>query len=170
MSRWSETPARPRFTISIDGPPTLSLSNVTYPLTATLLYHATTSSPTITFNVFGTPIHQHASFGDYLFYYAESAKEGEAAEVYPTDFELADLPVPVCLENDFATFSSRTGKDSVWRELSLPAEIYDLLVGCKYRLSLPSGVIIRPTQVRHADAGEIINIPESNSIDITIVE
>lgn len=114
---------------------------MTYPLTATLLYHATTSSPTITFNVFGTPIHQHASFGDYLFYYAESAKEGEAAEVYPTDFELADLPVPVCLENDFATFSSRTGKDSVWRELSLPAEIYDLLVGCKYRLSLPSGVI-----------------------------
>ncbi|KAL8758248.1 MAG: hypothetical protein Q9184_003987 [Pyrenodesmia sp. 2 TL-2023] len=157
-------------------------------------YHAASSSPTITFNVFGTPVHQHASFGDYLFYYADNEKEGEAAELYPTDFELADIPLPVRPENGFATVSSHPGGNSIRRELSLPAQSYSLVVGFKYRLRLPSGIIswweygpmkacppsrrkpgpvdlkVRPTQVRHNDAHQVINIPESNSLDVMIVE
>lgn len=103
-------------------------------------YHTAGPSEIITFNIFGTPIHQHARFlGTYVFYFTDGTREAEPADVYPRDFELADIPLPVCAENQFATVSSYPGHNQIQRELYLPAENYGLLVGCKYRLCLPTG-------------------------------
>lgn len=134
-------PARPRFSVSIHGPATFSLSSRGYyPLTATLHYHAAGPSEIITFNIFGTPLHQHARFlGTYVFYHTDATREAEPADVYPRDFEMADIPLPVCAENQFATVSSHPGHDQIHRQLYLPSENYGLLVGCKYRLCLPTG-------------------------------
>ncbi|KAI4256432.1 MAG: hypothetical protein L6R42_006229, partial [Xanthoria sp. 1 TBL-2021] len=89
-------PARPRFSVSIHGQATFSLSSRGYyPLTATLQYHAADPSEIITFNIFGTPLHQHARFlGTYVFYHTDATREAEPADVYPRDFEMADIPLP----------------------------------------------------------------------------
>ncbi|KAL8648565.1 MAG: hypothetical protein Q9226_005937 [Calogaya cf. arnoldii] len=180
-------PDRPRFSVSIKGPPTFSLSQGHYPLTATLHYHAAVPSQIITVNIFGTPIDRHARFvGRYVFYFADGQKEGEPAEVYPWDYEMADFPLPVCVENQFATFSSHPGQDQIQRELQLPAENYDLIIGCNYRLCLPGGSVdwwdngpmeafkeaeVRPTQTRRdSGSGDVIEIPQSNSIEVTVVD
>lgn len=131
----------PRFSLSISGPPIFSISAGIYPLTVTLHYHAAVFSHLITFNLFGTPLHVHASLGSYHFYRTAAGHEGEVADVYPTDFEIDDSPVPVLPENDFATVSPGQGTDRLQRQLELPAESYGLFVGERYRLLLPSGVI-----------------------------
>ncbi|KAL8759911.1 MAG: hypothetical protein Q9184_003471 [Pyrenodesmia sp. 2 TL-2023] len=157
--------ALPRFSVSIEGPSTFSLSRGYYPLTATLHYHAAAPSEIITFNKFGTPIHQLASFvGRYVFYCTDRGREGEPAEVYPRDFELADIPMPVSAENEFATVSSPPGLHRIQQELHLPAENYDLLIGCQYRLCLPTGyafkdikLTLASTDVSDFDQGDHVS-------------
>ncbi|KAL8707706.1 MAG: hypothetical protein Q9220_007286 [cf. Caloplaca sp. 1 TL-2023] len=185
MASQDSSLTRPRFSISISGPSTFSLASGTYPLTTTLHYHASAFSQPITFNILGTPIDHYASLlGSYIFYHTDAERDGRAAETYPIDLELNDEAVPVSAENNFATVSSQ-GEDFVQRQLDLSAEQYDLGVGCKYRLCLPSGIItwweygpmmafkdvtVRPTQMRHDTGLEVIEIPASNSIEVTVTE
>ena len=132
---------RHQFTVSVDGPPTFSLSTGTYPLVATLHFHATAPSQIITFNIFGTPLHQHAALGSYRFRHLNAGEEGADVVTNPPMLELADFPISVCAENDFATVSTLPGCDTVRRQIALPNEIYRLSVGQDYRLYSPPSVV-----------------------------
>ncbi len=69
----------------------------------------------------------------------------------------------VCLQA-----SSVGGSTDRWRHVSLAKRSLPHLQA--YHHQAFQDLKVRPTQVRHGDTREIINIPESNPIDIMIVE
>lgn len=131
----------PRCSITISGPPTLSLSSDRYHLTATLQHHSNPESQPITFRLHGSPIWEIAAVqGTYLLYEAKKGGGSEtkeddnvaAPQCFP-EYNFDDDPLPVTPEH-FATL--QVG-ESMTRQLGLSPSDFELKPDTQYRLLMP---------------------------------
>ncbi|KAI9880619.1 MAG: hypothetical protein M1830_001970 [Pleopsidium flavum] len=131
----------PRLSVTISGPPTLSLSERTYVLDAQLHYHSESKNQPISIRNGGVPGSGWNDDELYLFYRADgkSVADGVAVEHEFPEKNIDDDEVPVGAENGFSTIG-------VGETISRRVQIWlrwwsGLEVGGKYKLLMPHGYI-----------------------------
>lgn len=134
------TCGNPRLSVTISGPPTLSLAGKErsyYTINAQLHYHSDPGSQPITLRNSGLPGSGWIDQERYLFYKADDSSVAEGVAVYHEfpDYEIDDDPVRVSAENGFSTIAPG---ETITRDVRIWLRWwFGLEVGCRCQLLMP---------------------------------